>query len=216
MNVKTFNRREFLERCITAGLLVGAPGTSQAQLLAAASHETMGNAAKATPPTGIGPFFKKGSPNRTNLRVAGEAGLPLSISGRILDTRGEPVHDAQIELWHADQQGIYDSVGFRYRAKLALANANDYTVETIMPGHYASRPVLHVHYLITAPGCKPLVTQLFFATDPYFEGDPEKNFDKNGRGVAIANRDCIRPVSLLDLNTAPRTAVIFDLVLEKS
>jgi protocatechuate 3,4-dioxygenase beta subunit len=139
--------------------------------------------------------------------------LPLKISGRILDTRGEPVHDARVELWHADYKGIYDVAGFRYRAKLALANATDYSVETIMPGHYPSRPVQHVHYLITAPGCKPLITQLYFATDPFFEGDPDKNFAKNG---VVANRECVRPVSLLDENTSPRTAVIFDLVLEKT
>lgn len=212
MNTPSLHRREFLEKCITRGLLVGAAAASHTQLLAA-YKETVAKAAKPTPAQGIGPFFKKGSPNQTNLRVAGEPGLPLKISGRILDTRGEPVHDARVELWHADYKGIYDVQGFRYRAALALANATDYTVETIMPGQYPSRPVQHVHYLITAPGCKPLITQLYFATDPYFEGDPEKNFAKGGLGTA---RECIRPVSLLDQNTSPRTAVIFDLVLEKT
>lgn len=212
MKSKMIQRREFLEKCITGGLLVGAATVSQTQLFAAYS-ETVAKAGKPTPPQVLGPFFKKGSPNQTNLRVAGEPGLPLSISGRILDTRGEPVHDARIELWHADYQGIYDVHGFRYRSKLALANAADYTVETIMPGHYPSRPVQHVHYLITAPGCKPLITQLYFATDPYFEGDPDKTFAKEGRDLPL---ECIRPVSLLDQNTSPRTAVIFDLVLEKA
>ena len=212
MNTKTLHRREFLEKCITGGLLVGAATVSQTQLFAAYA-QTVAKAATPTPPEVLGPFFKKGAPNQTNLRVAGEPGLPLKISGRILDSRGEPVHDARVELWHADYKGIYDVAGFRYRAKLALANATDYAVETIMPGHYPSRPVQHVHYLITAPGCKPLITQLYFATDPFFDGDPDKNFAKNG---VVANRECVRPVALLDENTSPRTAVTFDLVLEKA
>lgn len=212
MNTKTLPRRDFLEKCITGGLLVGAATVSQTQLFAAYA-QAMEKAAKPTPPEVLGPFFKKGAPSQTNLRVAGEPGLPLKISGRILDTRGEPVHDAQVDLWHADYKGIYDVAGFRFRTKLALANATEYAVETVMPGHYPSRPAQHVHYLITAPGCKPLITQLYFATDPFFEGDPDKNFAKNG---VVTNRECVRPVALLDENTAPRTAVTFDLVLEKA
>jgi hypothetical protein len=72
--------------------------------------------------------------------------------------------------------------------------------------------VQHVHYLITAPGCKPLITQLYFATDPFFEGDPEKNYAKSG---LVLHRECVRPVTLLDENTSPRSAVTFDLILEK-
>lgn len=212
MPTRPVPRREFLEKCITGGFLVGAASVSQTRLFAA-YNETVRQAAKPTPPEVLGPFFKKGAPNQTNLRVAGEPGLPLALSGRILDARGEPVHDAKVELWHADYKGIYDVHGFRYRSKLALGNATRYEVETIMPGHYPSRPVQHVHYLITAPGCKPLITQLYFATDPYFEGDPDRNFAKGG---VVANRECVRPVMLLDENTAPRTAVTFDLVLEKA
>jgi protocatechuate 3,4-dioxygenase beta subunit len=212
MPTRPVPRREFLEKCITGGFLVGAAAVSQTRLFAA-YNEAVQKAAKPTPPEVLGPFFKKGAPNQTNLRVAGEPGLPLAISGRILDARGEPVHDAKVELWHADHRGIYDVHGFRYRSKLALGNATQYQVETIMPGHYPSRPVQHVHYLITAPGCKPLITQLYFATDPYFDGDPDRNFAKGG---VVANRECVRPVMLLDENTAPRTAVTFDLVLEKA
>ena len=185
---------------------------SQTQLLAA--WETVqANARKPTPPDQLGPFYKKDAPNKANLRVARDPGLPLQISGKVLDTRGEPVHGARIELWHADFKGIYDVHGYRYRTNLALGGATDYQVETIMPGRYPDRPILHVHYLITAPGCKPLVTQLYFATDSFFEGDPDKNFRKGGQ---ITDRDSIRPVSLLDERSALRSAVTFDLVLEKA
>jgi protocatechuate 3,4-dioxygenase beta subunit len=211
MNDQALRRREFLENCIVRGLLVGA-AVSQTQLLAD-WEGIQSKARKPTPPDQLGPFYKKGAPNKANLRIARDPGLPLRISGNVLDTRGEPVHDARIELWHADFKGIYDVQGYRYRTKLALEGATDYHVETIMPGRYPDRPVLHVHYLITAPGCKPLVTQLYFATDSFFEGDPDRNYQKAGQ---VSDRESIRPVTLLDERTALRSAVIFDLVLEKA
>jgi protocatechuate 3,4-dioxygenase beta subunit len=85
-------------------------------------------------------------------------------------------------------------------------------VETIMPGHYDDRPAQHIHYLISAPGHKTLVTQVYFATDPFFEGDPDKNYKK--RGIA-ENRELVRPVTLYETGT-PRAAVNFDIVLEKA
>ena len=33
--------------------------------------------------------------------------------------------------------------------------------------------------MVTAPGHKPLITQLYFATDPVFDGDPGRNFSKD-------------------------------------
>ena len=207
---KTLRRRTFLEKCIVRGLLVGAAAFSQTRLLAA-WEEAQARAMKPTTPDDLGPFYKKGAPNKANLRVAREPGLPLRISGKILDTRGEPVHDARVELWHADQKGIYDLQGYRYRTKLALDSATDYQVETIMPGHYAARPVQHVHYLITAPGCKPLITQLYFATDPVFDGDPDKNFK---RDPLITSRELVRPVMIKGDPKQIIAAVNFDLVME--
>jgi len=209
---QTLRRRAFLEKCIVRGLLVGAASISHTQLFTVWA-QAAADAKKPTPPEVLGPFYKKGAPNKVNLRVAREPGMPLLITGKILDTRGEPVHEARIDLWHADYKGIYDVHGYRYRSNLALGNASVYSVETIMPGHYPSRPAQHVHYLITAPGCKPLVTQLYFATDPFFEGDPDMNYKKRG---IVHNRECVRPVTLLDENTSPRSSVIFDLILEKA
>lgn len=205
-------RREFLEKCIVRGLLTGAAAMSQTQLFAfwqKAEEQSL----KPTSVEVLGPFYKKGAPNQANMRVAGEPGFPLRITGKIMNTRGEAVPGARIDVWHADHKGIYDVHGYRYRSKLAIDSGTDYALDTNMPGHYPDRPAQHVHYLISAPGCKPLVTQLYFATDPFFDGDPDKNFNKRG---VVSNRDTIRPVTLLDENSAPRSVVTFDLILEKA
>jgi hypothetical protein len=68
-----------------------------------------------------------------------------------------------------------------------------------------------VHYLVTAPGHKPLITQLYFATDPVFDGDPEKNFK---RDPLISSRELVRPVVIKGDPKQIIAAVNFDLVME--
>jgi catechol 1,2-dioxygenase len=205
-------RRAFLENCIVRGLLVSAAPVSGPRLLAA-WQQAENQARRPTPREVLGPFFKKGAPDRRDLRVPGEAGFPLRISGKVLNTRGDVVPGATVDVWHADHKGIYDVQGYRYRSKLLVGPPGDYTLETIMPGHYPDRPAQHVHYMIQAPGHKPLITQLYFATDPFFEGDPDRTYGKRG---IVSHRESIRPVLLLDDAAANRAAVTFDLILEKA
>lgn len=204
------SRREMLERCITGGLLVAGAPLSQTQLLAL--YQTgEAQSQKATPAEVLGPFFKKGAPDAKVLRVSGESGFPLRVSGKVWNTRGALVPEARVDVWHADHFGHYDLKGYKYRTKLAPDSKGVYAIETVMPGHYPDRPAQHVHYLISAPGHKTLVTQLYFATDPFFEGNPEKNF---GKRAIVGNRELVRPVQLFEGPEAPHASVDFDLVLE--
>jgi len=68
-----------------------------------------------------------------------------------------------------------------------------------------------VHCLVTAPGHKPLITQLYFATDPVLEGNPDKNFT---RDPLITSRDLVRPVMIKGEPRQIIAAVNFDLVVE--
>lgn len=82
-----------------------------------------------------------------------------------------------------------------------------------MPGHYPDRIAQHIRYIIKAPGHKALVTQLYFNTDPCFEGDPGKYFAKD---PLVRNPDLIRPVTLLDESKVARALVHFDICLERA
>ncbi len=175
-------------------------------------QQTETKAAKPTPTEVLGPFFKKGAPNERNLRKPGAPGFPLRVSGKVYNTRGERIQNAQIDMWQADHAGRYDVQGYSYRTKLLTESASEYAVETILPGHYSDRPAQHIHYMISAPGHRTLITQIYFATDPWFEGDPDKNYSKRG---IVGNRELVRPVSLFEEGT-PRAAVTFDIVLEKA
>jgi protocatechuate 3,4-dioxygenase beta subunit len=212
MTKPRYTRRQALENCIAKGLLIGGAAMSQSQLFAAYQA---GEAAaqKPTPKEVLGPFYKKGAPNNTTMRAPGAPGFPLEISGRVMNTKGQILHEAKVDIWHADHVGHYDTAGYTYRTKISPDAKGNYKVDTILPGHYDDRPAQHVHYLISAPGHKPLITQAYFATDPFFEGDPDKNFKKRG---IVGNRELVLPVRLYEAPGTPRVSITFDLILEKA
>lgn len=211
MNPHKTSRRAMLERCIGNGLLTaGALSMSQTQLLAYWQHAEA-QAGKPTPTEVLGPFYRKGAPNNTTLRIAGESGFPLRVTGKVTNTKGNKVPGVRVELWHADHVGLYDVQGYRYRTKLEIESESAYAVETILPGHYDDRPAQHIHYMISAPGHKTLITQAYFATDPFFDGDPYKNYRKRNM---VSDRELIRPVSLYEAPGQPRAAIEFHICLE--
>jgi protocatechuate 3,4-dioxygenase beta subunit len=194
---------------VRGGLLAGVPATGDRLLAMRTERAT---AVKETASNEVGPFYKKGAPGNPKLRQAGDTGFALDISGRVLNTKGEAVHGATVDIWHANDRGIYDVAGYRFRTKLALKE-NVYAVETIMPGHYPDRVCQHVHYMVQAPAHRTLVTQLYFATDPVFEGDPAKNWRKE---PILDNPELIRPVTLYETPGQIHASVRFDIVLQKA
>jgi protocatechuate 3,4-dioxygenase beta subunit len=203
-------RRDLLEKCVALGGATVVSAVAPSVVLGAWAEQE--NAARAaTPRNELGPFYKKKAPANALLRAAGDPGLPLSVAGRVWSARGQSLPGAVIELWHTDHLGHYDLDGYRYRTSLSADAEGKYSVETVMPGHYPDRVCQHVHYLVTAPGHKPLVTQLYFATDPVFEGDPDRNF---GKDPLIQSRELVRPVMLTGDPKQVQAAVQFELVLE--
>lgn len=203
------NRRELLERCAAFGVLSFASSMPVSAL--AAAWDDAEKKRQPTPFCELGPFYKRQAPHTSTLRAPGDSGMPLALSGVIYDTRGDVVPDAKLEIWQTDNAGLYDIEGYRYRAILEPGAKASYAVESVMPGHYPARVCQHVHYLVTAPGHKPLITQLYFATDPVFDGDPEKNYT---RDPLITSRELVRPVMIKSDAKQTIAVVNFDLVME--
>lgn len=105
-----------------------------------------------------------------------------------------------MQVWHADHCGTYDNHGYNYRGQPPLENSR-YAFETVMPGHYPDRVCQHVHFSVSAPGHRPLITQLYFATDPVFEGEPDKNY---GKDPLLRSRELTRPVTIAGDPGIPR------------
>ena len=208
---REWSRRDVLRECLAAGVLVVPIGWAEADVL----HAWIDAQAQRQPTAHVemGPFYKRKAPATTTLRMPGDAGLPMTVSGRVLSVHGEPIRGATIEVWQADDGGLYDIDGYRFRASIAPPASGAYAFESVMPGHYPARVARHVHYLVTAPGFKPLSTQLYFATDEVFEGNVDRNYSKD---PLITSRTLVRPVSLKGKPEAALASVEFELELEKA
>jgi len=206
-------RREVLQKCLALGSIVIASDFSADSMLFA-FQEGEKPLPKPTPPNPLGPFYKRLTPVNNILRAAGDPGLPLTLSGQVVDARGEIVPDATIEIWQTNHHGLYDIDGYRYRGKQTVDTKGAYSFESVIPGHYPdkTRVCQHVHYLVMAPGHKALVTQLYFATDPVFEGDPQRNY---AREPLLQTPELIRPVVLTGEPNELHAKLRFALCLER-
>ncbi len=203
------NRRDLIAKCAAMGVVTFAGKFTTAEASAAWDGAEK---LRPTTPSELGPFYRANAPQNPMLRHDGDRGLPLDVAGTVYDVSGQKLTHATVEIWQANHDGIYDVEGPRFRAKLLSDPKGEYAFSSVMPGHYPARVCQHVHYLVRAEGCKPLVTQLYFATDPVFDGDPDKNFAKD---PLIWSRDVVRPVQLKGDPKAISAAVRFDVVLER-
>ena len=76
-----------------------------------------------------------------------------------------PLRGAVVDLWHADEKGEYDNIGFRYRGHVISGPDGAFRFRTIMPALYSGR-TRHYHVKVQAPGSRLLTTQLYFPNEP--------------------------------------------------
>jgi len=131
----------------------------------------------------LGPYYFENAPIRNIIAHQDEPGQRLFISGRIMQDNCEyPISGSMIEVWHPNDAGCYSIVEdcntgnpendyFNLRGKFFSDDNGYYYFESILPGHYGTRP-RHVHIKITTPNGEVLITQLYFENDPFCETDP--------------------------------------------
>ncbi len=145
----------------------------------------------------LGPFYRANAPVRTDLTFEGLSGSVVEIKGKILaEDCTSPVKDALVEIWHCNTEGEYDNETDQYlhRGAQTTMDTGEYSFKTILPGKYRNgrlyRPA-HIHFRITSPTTKEIVSQLYFMGDPHITEDPWASQDR-----AEAR---IRPVVLEDV-----------------
>ncbi len=156
------------------------------------NHKKLG---EATASTVFGPFFVEGSPRFANGDdlANGASGEPCFMQGRVLSITGEPIPDAHIEVWQADDKGFYD-VQYkelsqaRGRGHLYSDREGRYYFWSVGPEAYpipddgpvgelldaANRSPMrpaHVHFMIRTPGYKTLITHVFKEGDRHLDSD---------------------------------------------
>lgn len=151
----------------------------------------------ATETTVLGPFYvgeHRPMPHGSNI-AAGIAGEPMFVQARVTDLAGKPLPGAEVDVWHADDDGFYDSQKSSYqeqgpslRARFVADAKGDFSFRTILPrsypiptdgpvgdlitatGRHPMRPA-HVHFLVKADGYEPLITHVFIGGDKYLDSD---------------------------------------------
>jgi protocatechuate 3,4-dioxygenase beta subunit len=114
-----------------------------------------------TPAQTEGPYFTSNSPQRSSLVEAGMAGTLLTLTGRVLSTGCQPIAQAKLDFWQADDGGAYDNTGYRLRGHQFTDESGRFTLQTIVPGLYPGR-TRHIHVKAQAPNRPVLTTQLYF------------------------------------------------------
>jgi protocatechuate 3,4-dioxygenase beta subunit len=205
---RMISRRDFVYLGLGGGLLV--VGFPLGRVLTQPAEGSGPELFKPTPSNTLGPFYKKGAPRREKLNVANADGTPLLVAGRVINTQGRVLSDATVEVFHSDAHGNYDMNGFHCRGEIPVGRNGEYKYESVVPGQYGGR-AQHVHYVISAPGHKRLVTQLYFENDPKFEGNPDRNYTKDD---LVWHRELIRPVATIKRNNIDHASVEFNICLE--
>jgi hydroxyquinol 1,2-dioxygenase len=194
--------------------------------------------AEATEATVFGPFFVEGSPRFENGDdiANGAPGEPCFMQGGVLSASGEPVPEALIEVWQADDEGFYD-VQYddlseaRGRGHLYSDDEGRYRFWSVRPEAYpipddgpvgelldaANRSPMrpaHVHFMVKAPGYETLVTHVFADDDEHLDSDAVfgvksslvTGFERHEPGTAPDSRE-------MDV---PFYTMVYDLVLNPS
>ena len=151
----------------------------------------------ATETTVLGPFYvgeHKPTPNGADIS-GGAAGKPMFVNARVTALEGTPLADVPVDVWHADDEGFYDSQkpsyetdGASMRGRFVTGADGRFSFRTILPRSYPiptdgpvgqlikaanrhpMRPA-HVHFLVNAPGYEPLITHVFIEGDQYLTSD---------------------------------------------
>ena len=181
--------------------------------------------AAVTPQQVEGPFYPVNEAPDDDMdltRIAGHTesaqGEVILVRGRILSSDGYPIKEAIVDVWQANTRGRYthaedpnpapldpNFVGF---GVMKTGSDGNYAFKTIKPGAYPLKffgeegwRCRHIHFKVSCPGFKTLITQMYFEGDPLIEADEEvakvpkekrhllivKQLHDNGSGLSYFN-----------------------------
>lgn len=147
-------------------------------------------------PSVLGPFYREGAPwieAYDNISRGENDGLPALVTGQVRALDGAPIPNAELDIWQTNNNGLYENMDpdqpdFNLRARMKTDGEGKYAFWTVRPESYPipvdgpvgdllkvgarhnMRPA-HIHFIVSAPGYKTIVSEIFAREDEYVEGD---------------------------------------------
>jgi len=144
----------------------------------------------------MGPFWRQGSPvtpNGGSIVRSATPGDPVFVQAWVKDESGQPVADAEVDIWQASGEGYYENqdpqqADMNLRGKFVTDAQGGIRLRTVKPSGYpipVSGPVgamiraqgrhnlrpAHIHFMIRKAGFKTQFSQLYSSDDPHLETD---------------------------------------------
>lgn len=145
----------------------------------------------------LGPFWRANAPDCAcgdSIARSGTPGVPLFVSGVVRDGQGRPLADAMVDVWQASPVGLYENQdptqeNMNLRGRFRTDAEGRYHFRSVRPAGYPvpvdgpcgvllkaqrrhpNRPA-HLHFMVSKPGFKVLVSQVYADDDENLESDP--------------------------------------------
>jgi catechol 1,2-dioxygenase len=148
-----------------------------------------------TESTVLGPFWTPDAPRRGYGESIAEqsGGTPALVRGVVRGTAGEPIADAELDVWQNGDNGLYTvqdeaAPEAHLRGRFSTRADGSYAFVGVRPipytipydgpvgamleatGRHAWRPA-HIHMIVNAPGYQRLQTHIFDAESAYLDSD---------------------------------------------
>lgn len=156
-------------------------------------HQAEGGATESAV---LGPFYREGAPilpNGASIVQGGETGPMALVQGCVTGPDGRPLAGAVVDVWETSPNGLYeqqdpDQPDMNLRGRFQTDAEGRYAFRCVRPvsypipfdgpagdllqlmGRHPYRPA-HIHFIVKAPGCRKLVTQIFDRQDRYCADD---------------------------------------------
>lgn len=145
----------------------------------------------------LGPFWRANAPDCAagdSIARSGTPGVPLEVSGVVRDATSRGVPDAIVDVWQASPVGLYENQDpaqedMNLRGRFRTDAEGRFHFRSVRPAGYPvptdgpcgvllraqrrhpDRPA-HLHFMVSKPGFKVLVSQVYADDDVNLESDP--------------------------------------------
>ena len=131
--------------------------------------------------------------NGDSIVLSPTPGDPLMVTARVRDAQGHPVAGADVDVWHASAEGLYENqdsqqADMNLRGTFTTDGDGHIGFRTVKPAGYPvpvggpvgellraqrrlNRRPAHLHFLAHRAGFKTLISQVYVDDDPHLERD---------------------------------------------